>query len=40
MESLGRDLVMRVGVTQDEFDYGFYPGSEDAMSILAEVMRR
>jgi hypothetical protein len=40
LESLERDLVTRLRVAQDEVDYGFYPGAEHCMSIIAEVMRQ
>ncbi len=40
VDSLGRDLVTRLRVTEAEFDYGFYPGAEHAMSVIAEVMRQ
>lgn len=40
MSGLQHDLITRVRVTSDEIDYGFYPGSEHAMSVVAEVLRR
>lgn len=40
MEVLGRDLVMRLNVTQNEVERGFNPGTRHAMSIIAEVMRK
>ncbi|RZK35912.1 MAG: hypothetical protein EOO90_28295 [Pedobacter sp.] len=40
MEQIGLDMVNRLRVTPDELNFGFYGGTEHAMCVLSEVMRR